>query len=97
MHRGKADANHYEVIAWYRDLGCTVADTKNAGLGVPDLFVGCVGLCEAVEVKTEEGRLLSSQENFMAAWRGGRIAVVKTQDDVINHVQAMRKRARIAP
>lgn len=91
---GKPDSNHGDVKGWYLDLGCSVADTKDCGLGVPDLFVGCAGVCEPVEVKAEDGKILPSQQTFMAAWRGGRIAVVRTQDDVIQHVQQMRQRAR---
>lgn len=93
---GKPDANHGQVKGWYRELGCTVADTKDAGLGVPDLFIGCVGITDPVEVKTEEGDLLPSQKTFIAGWRGSQVAVVRTHDDVIKHVQLMRKRARAA-
>jgi len=91
----KPDANHAAVAQWYRDLGCSVADTSGAGLGVPDLFVGCVGLCDPVEVKTEEGRLLLSQETFIAKWRGSPVRLVRTQTDVIEHVTDMRKRGRL--
>lgn len=96
MSRGKPDANHFQVIQWYRDLGCSVADTKNAGLGVPDIFVGCVSQCDPVEIKTEDGKLLPSQELFIRSWRGSPVVVVRTQADVIEHVTAMRKRARAA-
>ena len=92
----KRDANHCKVAGWYRDLGCSVADTHAAGIGVPDLFVGCVGLCHPVEVKTEEGRLLPSQETFIKTWRGTPVRVVRTQQDVIDHVQEMRRLARRA-
>lgn len=92
----KPDANHSAIAGWYRDLGCSVADTHAAGLGVPDLFVGCVGLCDPVEVKTEEGKLLPSQETFIATWRGSRVRVVRTQTDVIEHVTEMRRRGRAA-
>lgn len=90
---GKRDANHAEIVKWYRELGCSVAETQDAGLGVPDLFVGCVGLTDPVEIKTEDGELLPSQEAFIRGWRGSDTPVVRTQDDVIAHVQAMRRRA----
>lgn len=90
--RAKRDANHCQVLAWYEELGCSVADTHAAGLGVPDAFVGCVGQCHPVEIKTDEGRLLPSQETFIAKWRGSPVRVVRTQQDVIDHVQDMRKR-----
>lgn len=91
---GKRDANHGDVVGWYRDLGCAVAETHDAGLGVPDLFVGAAGITDPVEVKTEEGGLEKSQETFIASWRGSRVAIVRTQADVIAHVHDMRRRAR---
>ena len=94
MRRPKRDGNHSAVVQWYRDLGCSVAETHAAGLGVPDLFVGCVGLCDPVEIKTEEGRLLLSQENFISQWRGTIVKIVRSQTDVIDHVIEMRNRNR---
>lgn len=91
---GKPDANHGDVKRWYVELGCTVADTKDAGLGVPDLFIGCAGVTDPVEVKTDEGRLLPSQQTFVMAWRGSTTRIVRTQDEVIAHVHDMRRRAR---
>jgi hypothetical protein len=93
---GKPDANHSQVKAWYEELGCKVADTKDAGLGVPDLFVGCVGLTDPVEVKTEGGDLLPSQRTFIANWRGSKVWIIRTHDEVIAHVNDMRTRARKA-
>jgi len=92
--RAKKDANHNEVAGWYRALGCTFAETHTAGLGVPDGFAGCGGITDPVEIKTSEGRLLASQTQFIATWRGSKVWVVRTLDDVIAHVKDMRKRAR---
>lgn len=89
MARVKYDANHLDVTKWYERLGCKVANCAGAGGGVPDLFVACVGVTHAVEVKTPEGRLLPSQETFLAAW-SGRYRIVRTQEEVIEHVKAMR-------
>jgi hypothetical protein len=91
---GKPDANHGDVKGWYEQLGCAVADTKDAGLGVPDLFIGCAGITDPVEVKTEDGKLLPSQQTFIAAWRGSAARIVRTFDDVCDHVKDMRRRAR---
>jgi len=91
---GKRDANHGDVVGWYRELGCAVAETHDAGLGVPDLFVGCAGITDPVEVKTEEGTLEPSQKTFIATWRGSRVAIVRIHADVIAHVHDMRRRAR---
>lgn len=88
------DANHGQVVNWYRDLGCAVAQTQDAGLGVPDLFIGCVGITDPVEVKTEDGKLRESQKTFISTWRGSKVWVVRSQDEVIAHVTDMRRRAR---
>jgi hypothetical protein len=93
---GKPDANHLQVKRWYLELGCTVADTKDAGLGVPDLFVACVGVCDPVEVKSDEGTLRPSQQLFIQSWRGPAVAIVRTQEDVSDHVTRMRQRSRSA-
>lgn len=93
---GKRDGNHNDVVGWYRELGCTVAETQDAGLGVPDLFVGAAGVTDPVEVKTPDGDLEPSQKTFIASRRGSRVAIVRTQADVIAHVHDMRRRARRA-
>lgn len=93
---GRRDANHSDVVKWYRDLGCFVACTADLGLGLPDLFVGAAGVTDPVEIKTEDGDLTPLQKTFIAAWRGSPVAIVRTQTDVIDHVARMRKRARVA-
>lgn len=97
MKHGRRDANHQAVVGWYRDLGCTVVDCADMALGHPDLLIGCAGVTGLCEVKTEEGTLSGAQQTFLAAWRGGEVAIVRTQDDVIAHVQQLRKRARQVP
>lgn len=89
MPRVKYDANHSDVKKWYEQAGCKVADTARAGNGVVDLFVACVGVTHAVEVKTDDGRLNDAQEAFLAAW-SGRFRIVRTQEEVIEHVKVMR-------
>lgn len=91
---GKKDANHNDVVSWYRQLGCSVAETQDAGLGVPDLFVGCCGVSDPVEIKTADGKLEPSQQTFVLSWRGSSTRIVRTQDEVIAHVQDMRRRVR---
>jgi len=95
MRAARVDSNHAQVVQWYRDLGCAVANTKGVGLGVPDLFVGCLGVTDPVEVKATNGQLRPSQENFIKCWRGSPVRIVRTQDDVIEHVADMRRRGRL--
>lgn len=90
------DANHGDVVKWYRELGCSVAETQDAGLGVPDLFVGCAGITDPVEIKTGDGKLRPSQQTFVLAWRGSITRIVRTQSEVLAHVHDMRRRVRHA-
>lgn len=94
MKYGRRDANHQQVIGWYRELGCSVADCADLGLGLPDLFVGAAGVTDPVEVKTADGRLTPMQQTFVQAWRGSVTRIVRDQDEVIAHVADMRRRAR---
>lgn len=94
MKHGRRDANHQAIVAAYRMLGCSWADTADLGLGLPDGFVGCAGVTDPVECKVEHGTLTPRQETFIAAWRGSAPRIVRNQDDVVNHVADMRHRAR---
>lgn len=90
----RRDANHQQIVAWYRSLGCYVADTADLGLGLPDAFVGVAGISDPVEFKSEDGKLTGAQETFIQAWRGSRVWIVRTFDDVVAHNGDMRRRAR---
>jgi len=91
MKHGRRDANHAQIVKAYRDLGCTVFDLADAALGCPDLLVGFAGKTCLVEVKTEEGTLTPKQRLFLDAWRGGAVTIVRTTDDVIQHVTHARR------
>jgi len=56
------------------------------------LVVGIAGVTALVEIKTEDGELRSSQKLFCTTWRGARVEVVRTVDDVISHVSRIRSR-----
>lgn len=94
MKHGRRDSNQQDVVGWYRDLGCTVIDCADLALGHPDLLIGCAGITGLAEVKSEDGTLTGAQQTFLAGWRGGAVAIVRAQDDVIEHVTKMRQRAR---
>ena len=90
--RGRPDANQSAIVEAYELLGCTVVDLHAIGYGTPDLLVG-YGHCveQLVEVKVKSGRLMSSQKQFFEAWRGRKPVVVRTIDDVHQHVQRLRE------
>lgn len=69
------DANHGEIVAALRAVGCTIVDLAAVGGGVPDLLVGYRGANLLVEVKDgsrvpSERRLRPSQLEFRDEWRG---------------------------
>ena len=86
------DAIHDEVVKWYQALFCSVLDLHTLGFGTPDLLVGSAGRCELVEVKSDQGRMRGSQQRFARDWRGGKITVVRSQADVLNHILNMREK-----
>jgi hypothetical protein len=90
--QGRPDANHGDVVSSYEQLFCSVVDLHAVGFGCPDLMIGCSGLTELAEVKTEEGDLLPSQITFQKSWRGSKVVIIRTQEDVIAHVTRMRQK-----
>lgn len=83
----KIDANHAAIVEAYRDLGCMVLSLAALGKGVPDLLVQRRGQFALVEVKTAKGKLEPAQEAFRQQWP---VRVVRSVEDVFQHVQAMR-------
>lgn len=88
--QGRADANHAEIVKAYESLHCGVVDTHAMGGGFPDVLVHFGGYCAPVEIKTKRGKLNSAQERFLRDWRGPKIEIVRSSDDVISHVTRVR-------
>lgn len=95
----RRDGNHEQLARTFEQLGCTVADLSHAGLpGWPDVVVGCAGVDRLVEIKNPETRygragLNPNQQTFSRDWRGGRLFVVSTPDEVIALVGNWRRAA----
>lgn len=69
----KVDANHADVSAMFRKLGCQVTDTSRLGKGFPDLMVLCRRRVRLVEVKDgrrppSERKLTPDQMAFHLVW-----------------------------
>lgn len=90
--QGRRDANHGELAEHYEAMFCSVLDLSHVGFGCPDLAVACSGRMELVEVKTADGELNAAQKRFASVWRGPKIVIARTRDDVEAHIKAMRKR-----
>jgi hypothetical protein len=93
-HYARGDANQGDAEKDFRSLGCSVADLSKVGFGCSDLLIGCAGVDQLVEVKTEDGELEASQQAFNARWRGNPPMIYRTLDDAIRIVADMRRRAR---
>lgn len=80
--KSRRDANHREIEAFLRARGVQVKDTAAVGGGFPDLVCGYRGHTVLVELKTPTGRLLQSQEDFIAKWPA-KIVVARNGDEAM--------------
>lgn len=92
--QGRPDANHSDIVKFYEQLFCSVVELHKVGGGCPDLLIGCQQVTELAEIKTADGDLEPSQKTFMTNWRGSKVVIVRDQQDVLEHVTAMRARQR---
>lgn len=88
--QGRRDANHREICDAYAELHCDILDLSSIGKGCPDIAIAASGRMELVEIKTEDGELNEAQKRFARAWRGPKIVIARTRDDVEKHVRALR-------
>jgi hypothetical protein len=88
-HVKRKDAGHDRIVAALLASGAIVVDLSNVGAGVPDLMVGRGGRTWLLEVKEEKGALRASQVAFLARWRGGPVALVRTPREALEAVQAV--------
>lgn len=92
----RRDANHAPLVEAFKALGCSVADLSHAGLpGWPDIVVGVASRDHLVELKNPETRygragLNENQQAFARDWRGGKLFVVSTVDEVAALVRNLR-------
>lgn len=99
-YRGSRDRNHADLVRCLEELGCTVADMALAGVeGFPDVVIGLCGETHLVEFKnpaTRYGRagLNLEQSGFARDWRGSKVWVVSSRDEVIALVTNLRRMAR---
>ena len=95
--RASKDANHDAIVRRFQDLGCSVVEIHATGIpGLPDLACGCVGVTHLVEIKnpgTAYGRqgFNANQTAFARDWRGGRVWVVRSEDEAMALVQNWRR------
>jgi hypothetical protein len=92
MRGKKTDANQASIIAVLREVGATVVDLSAVGKGVPDLLVGFRGATYLLEVKNVKGKNKTTpdQDVFYAWWRGGPVHIVRTADEALSAIGAIR-------
>ena len=92
MRGKKTDANQSAIIAVLREVGATVVDLSAVGKGCPDLLVGHRGATYLLEVKNVKGknRTTPDQDVFYAWWRGGPVHIVRTADEALSAIGAVR-------
>lgn len=101
--RAKKDHNHAEIVAAFRQMGCSVEDLSCQGKGCPDIAVfiaGCVVLVEIKNPNTWYGQkgLSKRQREWAAAWKGAKPEIVRSVEDAVALVQRGGKpRAESAP
>jgi Holliday junction resolvase len=97
MRAGRVDANQNEIVAVFRQLGCSVAITSNVRGGFPDIVVGVNGLNLLVEIKDgskvpSARKLTDDEQRFHDNWKG-RAVVVESVDDVVALVNGIQRKA----
>ena len=92
MRAKRTDANQSAIIAVLREVGATVVDLSAVGKGVPDLLVGHRGVTYLLEVKNVKGKNKTTpdQDIFYAWWRGGPVHIVRTADEALAAIGAIR-------
>lgn len=83
----QSDANHSEILNAFRQLGCSVQDTRLVGGGFGDAVVGYLGRDRQVEVKQPGKRPTANQEAFYKAWKGATPLVIHSVDEAAQAVR----------
>lgn len=92
----RVDANHSEIVATFRKLGCSVLDLSRVGKGCPDLLIGLPWSRLNILVEVKDGtkspsrrRLTKDEVNFFDEWKG-QVALVESVDDVIDLIKLFK-------
>lgn len=68
--QNKKDANHDQVVAWFRDWGWGVEETWRFGHGFPDVIIHNPRVTVLVEIKNGHEPLTEAEERFMRRFTG---------------------------
>ena len=94
MRVRKIDANQPEIVAAFRNLGCSVYQTHTVGHGFPDIVIGKNGVNVLVEIKDgskcPSKRTLTNDERKFAEFWKGRLEIVESLDDVLKIAEGLK-------
>lgn len=86
----RRDANHFDIIQAFRQLGATVIDVSQTPCGF-DILVGYGGLTMPVEIKTgPKAKLTTFEQKIHDSWTGGK-RVVWDFEGVAETVNTLRR------
>ena len=90
IRAARVDANHADLVAYFKAHGCEVESLARMGDGVPDLLVGWQDALALVEVKTPTGRLRPAQTAFQRRFPVYPVRRDQDADIVIRALKAAR-------
>jgi hypothetical protein len=90
----KIDANHAEIVAALRKIGCKVQSLAAVGAGVPDLLVMRGFRLYLVEIKDgnkppSARKLTPEQAKWHQEWAGAPLVVVTSVEEAIEAMRAI--------
>lgn len=94
MRYCRTDGNQQEIVRVFRDMGCTVAVTSDAGHGFPDIVLGIRGVNLLIELKDgkkspSQRKLTPMEENFHRNWRG-QVCVVTSIEEAVDLINGIK-------
>jgi hypothetical protein len=94
LYSRKRDANESDHLKRWRDLGGSAFRILAAEKDAPDLVIGFQGLDALVEDKVPGKKPRKSQAEWHAKWRGRKVYVWNTLEDVMRTREEMGRESR---
>jgi len=85
----KVDANQPEIVDALRTAGASVQHLHTIGQGCCDLLVGHLGHTYLMEVKDGNGEMTPDEREWMLAWRGAPVHIVRSAEDALRVIGAL--------
>jgi hypothetical protein len=83
-------AHRQMICDAYRSLGCSVYLSGCIGFGFPHLILGFNNRTELADIQVEHGELGASGRAFAREWKGSLVRIIRTTQDVADHVQSVK-------